>query len=294
MRIRSIKPEFWRSEDITELSWDVRLLFIGLWSYVDDNGVGKDNERAITADLFALEDDPRDTLATVSRGLATLATAGLITRYTADGRNLLHITTWERHQKIDRPGKPRFALPTSTNAVPRDTLATPSRESRDGLDAGTGEQGTGEQGAGTSGATAPEPPSPAKRRTAEPRGSRLPEDFPVTDDMRTWAGEHAPQAGQRDHDAFCDYWRDQPGAKGRKVDWIGTWRNWMRRASDDRTPRAGKPVSRAEAEQAHHDGIFDRAMQRAVAADAAEAAAPTEAELLANLSRPRAIAGSTW
>jgi hypothetical protein len=29
MRIRSIKPEFWRSDDIARLSWDDRLLFIG-------------------------------------------------------------------------------------------------------------------------------------------------------------------------------------------------------------------------------------------------------------------------
>ena len=33
MRIRSIKPEFWRSDDITALSLEDRLLFIGLWSY---------------------------------------------------------------------------------------------------------------------------------------------------------------------------------------------------------------------------------------------------------------------
>ena len=41
MRIRSIKPEFWTSDDITALAVDDRLLFIGLWSYVDDNGVGR-------------------------------------------------------------------------------------------------------------------------------------------------------------------------------------------------------------------------------------------------------------
>ena len=30
MRIRSIKPEFWRSEDIADLTVEDRLLFIGL------------------------------------------------------------------------------------------------------------------------------------------------------------------------------------------------------------------------------------------------------------------------
>ena len=54
MRIRSIRPEFWTSEDITSLSWEQRLIYIGLWSYVDDNGVGRDNPKLIAADLFPL------------------------------------------------------------------------------------------------------------------------------------------------------------------------------------------------------------------------------------------------
>jgi hypothetical protein len=29
-------------------------------------------------------------------------------------------------------------------------------------------------------------------------------------------------------DSFRDYWIAQPGAKGRKVDWDATWRNWIR------------------------------------------------------------------
>ena len=55
MRIRSIKPEFWRSRDIANLNWDARLVFIGLWSYVDDNGVGKDIDYDIIGDLFAAD-----------------------------------------------------------------------------------------------------------------------------------------------------------------------------------------------------------------------------------------------
>ena len=42
MRIRSIRPEFWASEDVAAMDWHTRLVYIGLWSYVDDNGVGRD------------------------------------------------------------------------------------------------------------------------------------------------------------------------------------------------------------------------------------------------------------
>jgi hypothetical protein len=143
VRIRSIKPEFWRSDDIDALDWHHRLVFIGLWSYVDDNGVGVDKLASICADLFAgdLERDPRETFARVSEALQTFAERGLIQRYSVDGRAYLFITGWKTHQRIDKPGKPRYPLPTSENAVIRESLATPSREFRETLAPGTGEQG---------------------------------------------------------------------------------------------------------------------------------------------------------
>lgn len=143
MRIRSIKPEFWRSDDITALDWETRLLFIGLWSYVDDNGVGLDKLAAITADLFAgdLEEDAPETFARVSRGLQKLQETGRITRYIADGKSYLHITNWGKHQRIDHPNRARYPLPTSENAELRESFATISRETSETLATGTEEQG---------------------------------------------------------------------------------------------------------------------------------------------------------
>lgn len=141
MRIRSILPAFWESEDIAAMDWETRLVFIGLWSYVDDNGVGRDIERLIVADLFALEEDPRETLATVSRALQTLSTGGQITRYKAGSRRYLHVVKWDTYQRIDRPGKVRYPLPTCDDVKIRETLATVSRDTRDTLAPGEGEKG---------------------------------------------------------------------------------------------------------------------------------------------------------
>lgn len=146
LRIRSIKPEFWTSDDIAQHDWPTRLLFIGLWSYVDDNGVGRDNDKLIKADLFPLEDDPRETLATVSRGLQALSSKGQITRYTVDGKPFLYINTWSSHQRIDKPNKARYPLPTAENSTIRETVARPSRLSREIPAPGAGEQGS--RGAG--------------------------------------------------------------------------------------------------------------------------------------------------
>ena len=113
MRIRSIKPEFWRSDDISCLHIEDRFLFIGLWSYVDDNGVGKDKLASICADLFAADlfADSRETIARVSRGLQNLSEAGRIQRYTVEGRDFLYVNNWPKHQKIDKPNVPRLPPP---------------------------------------------------------------------------------------------------------------------------------------------------------------------------------------
>jgi hypothetical protein len=139
MRIRSIKPEFWRSDDINSLSWDNRLLFVGLWSYVDDNGVGVDKLSSIAADLFAgdLESNPPDTFARVSRGLEQLAEAGRIVRYSVENRPYLEVVNWDKHQRIDRPNKARFPRSDADAAEIRETLARVAAK----VPSGTEEQG---------------------------------------------------------------------------------------------------------------------------------------------------------
>lgn len=87
------------------------------------------------------------------------------------------------------------------------------------------------------------PASPVPPKGADKtRGTRLPEHFPVTDEMRAWAAEKTPLVGDEDHAAFLDYWRSVSGAKGVKRDWVATWRNWMRRAQKDHERR--QPAAR--------------------------------------------------
>lgn len=147
MRIRTIKPEFWRSDDITRLSREHRLLFIGLWQYVDDNGVGIDDYRQIAAELFALEDDQNDVRTFIREGLATLSRGLLIYRYEIDGRHYLQVRNFKRHQRVDKPNKPRYPeappdhKPPTSESAPvsgdsREALATPSRASRETLEPG--------------------------------------------------------------------------------------------------------------------------------------------------------------
>lgn len=150
MRIRSTKPEFWKSRRITSVSWDARLVLKGLESYVDDNGVGIDDIELIVTDVFPRDmfANGRETVARVSEAIAELHQAGLVHRYSSESDDLLYISFWEEVQRIDKPGKGRNPRPDGTleykESVIRESFASPP----DTLAPGTGEQGnrgTGEQ-----------------------------------------------------------------------------------------------------------------------------------------------------
>lgn len=143
MRIRSIKPEFWRSDDIDALSIPDRLLFIGLWSYVDDNGVGLFSLKDIVGDLFAgdMLRDSNETLIRVKEGLKALFERGLIEIYSQDGSTYLAITNWGKHQRVPNPNKPRYPRPSADSETPLYLFNESLIRPHESLRTGTGEQG---------------------------------------------------------------------------------------------------------------------------------------------------------
>lgn len=100
-RIRTIKPGFFRDHDIAKLPLSARLTFIGLWTYVDDEGRGVDDPRLVKGDLWQLDD--KHTVKKVDQDLQILAKAGRIERYEMNGRRYLRVVKWKQHQKINRP-----------------------------------------------------------------------------------------------------------------------------------------------------------------------------------------------
>lgn len=113
MRMRVIKPDFYESETIGGLSRWARLLLIGLFSYVDDNGIQLDQVVSIASELFRFElaTDPAEILGAIEQGLAEIAAAGELDRYQIAGDRLLQLTRWAQFQNPSRPSKPRFPNP---------------------------------------------------------------------------------------------------------------------------------------------------------------------------------------
>ncbi len=101
-RIRTIKPEFWASEQIGECSSNARLLFIGIWNFADDYGVHPDKPKELKAKVFPYDDA---TTSEVRGWLDELVRVGLLRRFDASGATYLFVTGWEKHQRIDKPNK---------------------------------------------------------------------------------------------------------------------------------------------------------------------------------------------
>lgn len=128
-RIRTIKPEFWTSPDVVNVSIPARLFFIGTWNFADDWGLLLDDPQRLKLQLFP-GDPSVDTGALTDELVAT----GLLSRVTSPaGDRLLSIPTWCSHQKIDsrtvgRWGNPaEWSDPTASHPVPPDPAESLSR-----------------------------------------------------------------------------------------------------------------------------------------------------------------------
>ena len=141
-RIRTIKPEFWTSEQIVECSPIARLLFIGMWNFCDDGGNHPASAKTLKMQIFPGDDIA---ISQIEALVAELVAAGLLSEYLAEGRRYWNVTGW-KHQKIERP----------SYKYPR-TIADNSPNDRRQLDARHPPEGKGREGKGKESNTPPTP-----------------------------------------------------------------------------------------------------------------------------------------
>lgn len=107
-RIRTVKPELFLNEQLAELPFQYRLLFIGLFNQADRSGRLLDRPKRLKAEIF-----PYDNV-DVDKGLNALQESGFILRYKSDGENsasVIQVLTFEKHQKIDKTNEKESILP---------------------------------------------------------------------------------------------------------------------------------------------------------------------------------------
>lgn len=83
------------------------------------------------------------------------------------------------------------------------------------------------------------PPEPmAKQANPSSRGTRLSNEWVLSDDDFQFGIDlgFEPNKVRFIADEFKDYWIGVSGAKATKKDWPATWRNWIRRKTQDQQP----------------------------------------------------------
>lgn len=157
-RIRSVKPGFFTSEDVSVLPLRARLTWIGLWTHCDDQGRAKDNVKLIKAAVWPLD---TVSLTDIEEDLAELAEKGRIVRYTVDGHRYLSVTNWSDHQSPNRPSKSKYPPPPGARDGPHVPLTEPSLNGHGGLTSGGEGRGTEGKGGEVAHARERRPPQPS-------------------------------------------------------------------------------------------------------------------------------------
>lgn len=228
MRIRTIRPEFYQSESVGSMTWKARLVFINLWSYVEDNGVNLDNPRLFRGQCMPYDDSVLDD---IEDAFAELEQCGSIIRYERDGKRLLFVPGFEKWQNIQRPGTCHYLPPDGWDKrgrkiIPDDSgqLQEHSCESPD--DSGQLHDCSRSRSRSSSGKKEEENKfSSSKEITADCYHDSI--EYAVTD--RTIASEYANLDVT---DAWNTFASRHYGENRTIADWTCLWKGWCQRRAN--------------------------------------------------------------
>ncbi|RDL51213.1 hypothetical protein BLJAPNOD_02345 [Ensifer sp. M14] len=105
-----------------------------------------------------------------------------------------------------------------------------------------------------------QPPSPSHRLSGGRRAVRLPEQFQPDRDFAARLGFGEAEV-ELELEKFRDYWTAKSGRDAAKLDWLATWRNWMRNAARPRKNHRPQ-ASPGESAFARHQRECRQAIER--------------------------------
>lgn len=116
MRIRTIKPEWLEDEKLLDAGIEARLLSIALILLADDYGNGRVHAKSMASRIFPNSQEFfQKNIEVFENSLKALEKINFIFLYQVNGESFYHITNWQKHQKIDKPGKPHVPQPTEND-----------------------------------------------------------------------------------------------------------------------------------------------------------------------------------
>jgi len=114
-RIRTIKPELLEDAITARLSHLEFRLFVSMILMADDYGNLRATQSLIVGSAFW---GTGDSAADVESAMAELEEVGLVRTYELRGQLYAHVCGWAKHQRVDKPGKPRVPAENEPEARP--------------------------------------------------------------------------------------------------------------------------------------------------------------------------------
>lgn len=217
MRIRTIKPEFFRHEELQDCEAAnagkyPMLVFAGLWGHCDKAGRFEWKPRTLKLDILPFLNFEMD------ETLAILENAGFLSRYEVDGKQFGLIKSFQDHQRItgkELEAPCRFPEPPkaigSAHVKQRGNIGeTPEKHSES-------QEGKGREGNGVRAKSRASPKLPC------------PQEFEVTEPMAQWAEAKGLPADRvmTETEKFIAHHRSKDS---RFSDWRHAWQSWIFKA----------------------------------------------------------------
>lgn len=201
-RIRTIKPEFFTSEDIVSLSPLARLFFQACWCEADREGRMAWKPKTMKLRYFPADKCDIDAVA------GEVIAQGLVRIYRVGGDTFAYIPSFTKHQHVNpREAASQIPAPTEADACP--TRASASNPELTGREEGKGKEGKESR----------------TRRVA----SRLPDDWEPSAELVEWFRSKRPDLNlAATVEAFKDYWHSRHDPKAHRVDWALSFKSWAR------------------------------------------------------------------
>ena len=114
-RIRTIKPEHWKDEDMAKVSLQADLLFIAIWNFADDSGCIRDDCDYLKSEIFPWRKDVKPE--NISVWLEELKSNFFVLPFQYKNSGYLLIRTFKKHQRIDKPQASKIPQTTINQVI---------------------------------------------------------------------------------------------------------------------------------------------------------------------------------
>lgn len=240
-RIRTIKPELLEDAVTAGLSDMASRIFIASILLADDYG----RLRAEPGWLMGQVYWAKPTSLSVEKFLCAMKElVPLVLFYEINGQRYAQIRNWNKHQRVDKPGKPRVPAPPEDVGQIRESFANVSRDPRESL-ATDLRPPTSDQDPDVELPAVPAPEVSKVRRTKPSNPlTACPPSTATPEELGAWCTRWDIPAADAALPRFLYWHRDK---NRRRRDWRDTWREWKRREPEfARFQRPGAVVQSAD------------------------------------------------